>query len=61
MAHHEEVLTGELDHDALLYDAACSDAVHGSRLVPAEAFFDRGPGYARLCGGASYAGDVVGS
>jgi hypothetical protein len=61
MAHHEEVLTGELDRDSLLYDAALTDALRGSRLVPAVVFFDRGPGYARLCGGVSYAGDVVGS
>jgi N-methylhydantoinase B len=61
MAHHEQVLTGELDHNALWYDATFTDAVHGSRLVPAEVFFDRGPGYARLWGGAWYAGDVVGS
>jgi hypothetical protein len=61
MAHHQEVLTGELDRDSMLYDAALTDAVRGSRLAPAKVFFDRGPGHARLCDGASYAGDVVGS
>jgi N-methylhydantoinase B len=61
MAHHEVVLTGALDHDSLLYDAGLTDAVRESRLVPAVVFFDRGSGYARLFGGASYAGDVGGS
>jgi hypothetical protein len=53
------VLTGELDRDSLLYDAALTDAVHGSRLVPAEVFPDRGPRHARLSRGASHADHVV--
>lgn len=61
MAHHEEVLTGELNYDSLLFDAGLTDAVGGSRLVPARIRLDRVPGYARLRGDVSSAGDVVGS
>ncbi len=50
------VLTGSLDDDSLAYDA---DATAAGARRPAggrrEAFFDRGPGYARLAGGATYA------
>jgi len=37
------VVTGEPDEDLVSYDAAATVS------------FDRGPGYARLCGGVSYA------
>ncbi|RLV50878.1 hydantoinase B/oxoprolinase family protein [Nocardioides mangrovicus] len=37
------------------FDPAATEAERGSRPAPAEAFFDRGPGYARLAGGAEHA------
>ena len=37
------------------YDAAATAAERAGRSRSTEAFFDRGPGYARLAGGASYA------
>jgi N-methylhydantoinase B len=44
------------------YDAAATDAARATRPALAEVFFDRGPGYARLCGGVSDADvDAVGS
>jgi N-methylhydantoinase B len=44
------------------YDAAATDAARATRPALAEVFFDRGPGYARLCGGVSHADvDAVGS
>ena len=49
------VLTGSLDDDSLAYDADATAAERASRPAPSEAFFDRGPGYARLAGGAAYA------
>jgi N-methylhydantoinase B len=50
------VLTGELDDDdSVSYDTAATDAARASRPAPAEVFSDRGPGYARLSGGVSYA------
>jgi hypothetical protein len=56
------VRTGELEEDWLSYDAAATGAARASRQAPAEVVFDRGLGYARLCGGAWYADvDVVGS
>jgi N-methylhydantoinase B len=36
-------------------DAVATDAERASRPVPTEVFFDRGPGYARLSGGAEHA------
>ena len=60
IAHYGVVLTPEPDEDLVSYDAAATDAAPRSAL--AEAFFDRGPGYARLSGGVSYADvDAVGS
>jgi hypothetical protein len=61
MAHCGMAVAGEMDDDSLPDDAAATDAVRGSRLVPAEVFSVRGPGSAWLSEGASYTGDVVGS
>jgi N-methylhydantoinase B len=56
------VLTGELDDDSMLCDAAAAHVARASGPALAEVFSDRGPGYARLSGGGSYADvDVVGS
>lgn len=56
------VLTGEPDEDFVSYDVAATDVARTTRLALAEAFFDRGPGCARFCGGVSYADvDAVGS
>ena len=49
------MLTGSLDDDTLSYDAAATDAERAARPAPTEVFFDRGPGYARLSGGAAHA------
>jgi N-methylhydantoinase B len=52
------VLTGV--GDDLGYDADATATERASRSRDSVAFFDRGPGYARLAGGASYAEvDVV--
>jgi len=61
IADYGVVPTAELDDDWVSYDAAATDTEDGSRPTPAEVFSGRGPGYARLCGGVSYADDVVGS
>ena len=62
IADYGVVFTAELDDDSLSHDAATANAARASRPGPAGVFFDRGPGYARLPGGASYADvDVVGS
>ena len=56
LAAYGVVLTGSLDDDDLGFDADATAAERaGSRPAPAEAFFDRGPGYARLSGGAAHA------
>ncbi|MCR1784436.1 hydantoinase B/oxoprolinase family protein [Nocardioides carbamazepini] len=57
LADYGVVLTGALDDDSLGYDAAATAAERASRPVPAEddAFFDRGPGYGTLSGGAAAA------
>jgi N-methylhydantoinase B len=47
------VLTGE--GDELGYDEAATAAERAARPAANEAFFDRGPGYARLAGGAAHA------
>ncbi|MDP2774696.1 MAG: hydantoinase B/oxoprolinase family protein, partial [Nocardioides sp.] len=47
------VLTGE--GDDLGYDEAATLAERASRPALGEAFFDRGPGYASLAGGAAHA------
>ena len=46
------MLTGSLDDDSLGYDADATAAERAGRPAASEAFFDRGPGYARLAGGA---------
>ncbi len=56
-ADYGVVLTGSLEDDTLGYDA---EATQGRRAQSAaerseQAFFDRGPGYARLSGGAAVA------
>ena len=56
------VLTGEPDEDLVSYDAPATDAARATQPALAGVFFDRGPGYARLCGGVSQADvDAVGS
>jgi N-methylhydantoinase B len=62
LADYGVVLTGSLDTDDLGYDAEATASVRSGRSGhdDAEPFFDRGPGYARLAGGATYADvDVV--
>ncbi len=51
LADYGVVLTGSLDDDSLAYDEAATAAERAARPAPSEAFFDRGPGYARLSGG----------
>jgi hypothetical protein len=61
IAEYWVVLTGEPDEDLVSY-AAATDAACATRPALAEVFLDGGPGYARLCGGVSYADvDAVGS
>ena len=56
------MIAEEPDEDLVSYDAAATDAARATRPALAEVFFDRGPGYARLCGGVSYADvDAMGS
>lgn len=55
LADYGVVLTGSFDDDTLAHDAAATATERASRLAPPEAFFDRGPGYARLSGGAASA------
>jgi N-methylhydantoinase B len=55
LASYGVVLTGSLDDDSLGYDADATAAERAARPAASDAFFDRGPGYARLAGGASYA------
>ncbi|WGY03258.1 hydantoinase B/oxoprolinase family protein [Nocardioides sp. QY071] len=57
LADYGVVLTGSLDDDTLGYDADATTAERASRPVPAadDAFFDRGPGYGALAGGATAA------
>lgn len=54
IADYGVVLTGEPDEDLVSYYAAATDAARATRPALAEVFFDRGPGYARLCSGVSY-------
>ena len=49
------VLTGSLDDDSLGHDADATSAERSGRPAAGEAFFDRGPGYARLADGAAHA------
>jgi N-methylhydantoinase B len=54
------VLTGALGTDDLAFDADATAAERAARPRRTDAFFDRGPGYARLSGGATHAAvDVV--
>ena len=55
LAAYGVVLTGSLDDDSLGYDADATAAERSGRPAASEAFFDRGPGYARLADGAAYA------
>ena len=55
LASYGVVLTGSLDDDSLAYDAEATAAERAGRPAPTEVFFDRGPGYARLAGGAAHA------
>ena len=55
LADYGVVLTGSLDDDSLSYDDAATAAERASRPAPTDVFFDRGPGYARLSGGADHA------
>ena len=55
LADYGVVLTGSIDADDLGYDEAATAAERAGRPEPSEAFFDRGPGYARLADGATYA------
>jgi N-methylhydantoinase B len=49
------VLTGSLEDDSLAFDAEATALERAGRPAAAAAFFDRGPGYARLAGGAAHA------
>ena len=48
-ADYGVVLTGWFAEDNVGYDAAATAAERAARPAASEAFFDRGPGYARLC------------
>jgi N-methylhydantoinase B len=51
-ADYGVVLTGWFAEDNVGYDAAATAAERAARPAASEAFFDRGPGYAQLAGGA---------
>jgi N-methylhydantoinase B len=55
LASYGVVLTGSLDDDSLAYDEEATADERAGRPEPTEVFFDRGPGYARLSGGAAHA------
>ncbi|GAA1532310.1 hydantoinase B/oxoprolinase family protein [Nocardioides humi] len=57
LADYGVVLTGSLDDDTLGYDAAATATERAGRPAPVEddVFFDRGPGYSTLSGGAAAA------
>ncbi len=57
LADYGVVLTGSLEDDSLSYDADQTKTVREERLDgrEAQAFFDRGPGYASLSGGRDVA------
>jgi N-methylhydantoinase B len=55
LADYGVVLTGSVDGDDLDYDAEATTAERARRSGSTDTFFDRGPGYARLSGGAAYA------
>jgi N-methylhydantoinase B len=53
LAAYGVVLTGSLDDDTLGHDEAATAAERAGRPPAGDAFFDRGPGYARLSGSAA--------
>jgi N-methylhydantoinase B len=55
LADYGVVLTGSLDADDLGYDADATASRRSGRSASSAPFFDRGPGYARLAGGATEA------
>jgi N-methylhydantoinase B len=55
LADYGVVLTGSAETDDLGHDPAATSAERAARPPAGEAFFDRGPGYARLSGGAPHA------
>ncbi|GGO78563.1 hydantoinase B/oxoprolinase family protein [Nocardioides deserti] len=57
LADYGVVLTGSVDDDTLSYDAEATAAERAGRPAPEveDAFFDRGPGYGTLAGGAASA------
>jgi N-methylhydantoinase B len=55
LADYGVVLSGSLDDDSLAYDDAATASERAARPASSEVFFDRGPGYARLSGGADHA------
>ncbi|WP_299052804.1 hydantoinase B/oxoprolinase family protein [uncultured Nocardioides sp.] len=55
LASYGVVLTGSSEGGDLAYDADATAAERAGRAGPGEAFFDRGPGYARLAAGATHA------
>ena len=55
LASYGVVLTGSLDDDSLSFDEQATAAERARRPAPTDVFFDRGPGYASLSGGASAA------
>ncbi|MCR6029872.1 hydantoinase B/oxoprolinase family protein [Nocardioides sp. zg-579] len=57
LADYGVVLTGSVDDDTLSYDAEATATERAGRPAPAveDAFFDRGPGYGTLAGGAASA------
>jgi N-methylhydantoinase B len=55
LADYGVVLTGSVAGDDLGVDTEATATERAGRTRATEAFFDRGPGYARLAGGATYA------
>ncbi|WP_082375603.1 hypothetical protein [Pseudonocardia sp. HH130629-09] len=58
LADYGVVLTGDLDDGTLGFDAGATTAERACRAVWSrddDPFFDRGPGYATLAGGAAHA------
>ncbi|MBC9732828.1 hydantoinase B/oxoprolinase family protein [Nocardioides marmotae] len=57
LADYGVVLTGSVDDDTLSYDAEATATERAGRPAPEveDAFFDRGPGYGTLAGGAASA------
>ncbi|MBF4762850.1 hydantoinase B/oxoprolinase family protein [Nocardioides islandensis] len=55
LASYGVVLTGSVEADDLGYDADATAAARAARPAASDAFFDRGPGYARLADGAAHA------